>query len=247
MINFKEFKRYFLYSLLGSLVISAILAVITVLTGTFSEVTGRILFTLAMVVLHSLISLVFIWDNDRQRTFERLSFFINVLFTIIVVSFITSIFGIWEILDSEFVWKLYQSYMVVVFAALHGDILSKALNKEKYLDRIVYVNYVFMAIVVMMLLVILFTNDAEKALGEMFFRILGAALIIDGTLSVMAIIFYKIYMNKHPEVSNALAGGNPLEEKQKKGLSIWVWILIIYLLAQIILPLLFLGFSVLTD
>lgn len=243
MINFKEFKKYFLYSLIGSLVISAILAVITVLTGTFSEITGKILFTLAMVVLHSLISLVFIWDNDRQRTFERLSFFINVLFTIIVISFITSIFGIWNIVPSEIVWKLYQSYIVIGFAALHGDILSKVLKKETYLDRIVYVNYVFMAIVVVMLLVILFTNDAEKALGELFFRILGAALIIDGTLSVMAIIFYKIYMNKHPELQNDLSRGTGMESNQKKGLSIWVWILIIYLIVQIIFPLIFLAFS----
>ena len=101
------------------------------------------------------------------------------------------------------------------------------------MDMIVYVNYVFMAIVVLMLLPVIFIDNATKVLGEMFFRILGAAGIIDGTLSVLIIIFYKLYMHKHPEEQNALAGEMETGKKQKKGLSIWVWILIIYLLLQV--------------
>lgn len=113
MINFAEFKKFFLFNLIGSLVISALVAVVTVLIGEFNEVSARVLFTLGMVIIHSLISLVFIWDNDRQNTFERLSFFINVLFLLIVVSFITSIFGIWKIIPAETVWNLYQTYFVL--------------------------------------------------------------------------------------------------------------------------------------
>lgn len=234
MINFAEFKKFFLFNLIGSLVISALVAVVTVLIGEFNEVSARVLFTLGMVIIHSLISLVFIWDNDRQNTFERLAFFINVLFLLIVVSFITSIFGIWKIIPAETVWNLYQTYFVLGFASLHGDILSKALKKENYMDMIVYVNYVFMAIVVLMLMPVIFIDNASKVLGEMFFRFLGAAGIIDGTLSVLTIIFYKLYMHKHPEEQNALAGGMQEGKKQKKGFSVWVWILIIYLIIQVV-------------
>jgi hypothetical protein len=243
MINFSEFKKFFLFNLIGSLVISALVAVITVLIGEFNEVSAKVLFTLGMVIIHSLISLVFIWDNDRQNTFERLAFFINTLFLLIVVSFITSIFGIWEIIPGEAVWNLYQTYFVLGFASLHGDILSKALKKENYMDMIIYANYLFMAIVVLMLLPVIFIDNAVTVLGEMFFRILGAAGIIDGTLSVLTIIFYKIYMHKHPEEKNTLATGLETGKKQKKGLSIWVWILIAYLLVQIVFPLMFLFFA----
>jgi hypothetical protein len=234
MINFAEFKKFFLFNLIGSLVISALVAVVTVLIGDFNEITARVLFTLGMVIIHSLISLVFIWDNDRQNTFERLAFFINVLFLLIVVSFITSIFGIWKIIPAETVWNLYQTYFVLGFASLHGDILSKALKKENYMDIIIYINYVFMAIVILMLQPVIFIDNASKVLGEMFFRILGAVGIIDGTLSVLTIIFYKLYMHKHPEEQNALATGMQSGKTQKKGLSIWVWILISYLAIQII-------------
>lgn len=239
MINFAEFKKFFLFNLIGSLIVAALVAVITVLSKTFNEVTLRVFFTLAMVVVHSLVSLSFIWDDKRQNTFERLSFFINILFIIIVLSFFTSILGIWEIIPGSIIAKMYMTYFVLLFAALHGDILSKALNKETYLDLIVYLNYVFMAFVVIMLQIIIYTDNALRVLGEFFFRGLGAIAIIDGTLSVLTIIFYKIYMNKHPRVENLLQAGT--QEQKKKGLSIWVWILIIYLVIQVISPLIFFG------
>jgi len=234
MINFAGFKKFFLYSLIGALIITATVAVITVLLGEFNETTGRVFLTLSMVILHSLISLTFIWDDERQNTFDRLAFFTNVLFTLIVVSFITSIFGIWEIIPGKLVWKLYQTYFLVGFASLHTDILSKALNKEKYLDLIVYCNFLFIGIVLIMLLPIIYLDKAYKLLGEFYYRLLGAAGIIDGTLSILAIIFFKLYIHKHPEVQNILAGGIPQSSQSKKGLSVWVWILIVYLIFQVI-------------
>ena len=236
MINFAEFKKFFLFNLIGSLVISALVAVITVLFGEFNEIAWRVLLTLFMVIVHSLICLGFIWDDERQNTFERLAFFINVLFILIVLSFLTSIFGIWKIIPSETVWKLYQTYFVIGFASLHGDILSKALRKENYMDMIVYANYIFMAIVVLMLQAVIYVENATKVLGEMFFRILGAIGIVDGTLSILTIIFYKLYMNKNPKMEDPLQSnvqGQTGSKSKRKVLGIWVWILLIYLIVQI--------------
>lgn len=236
MVNFSDFKKVFLFNLIGALIISAIVAVITVLVGEFNSTSIKVFLTLLMVATHSLFSLVFIWDDSRQNTFERLGFFTNVLFFIVVVSFITSILGIWDIIPGETVWNLYQTYFIVGFASLHLDILSKALHKENYLDKVIYLNYVFIAIVVLMLLPIIYISNANL-IGEIYYRLLGAAGIIDGTLSLLVIIFYKVYMHKHPRVQNVLAAGMQTGQKQKKGLSIWVWILIIYLVIQIGLPL----------
>jgi len=226
MINFAEFKKFFLFNLIGALIISAVVAVVTVLIGEFNETSSRVLFTLGMVVAHSLVSLAFIWDNSRQNTFERLGFFTNVLFLIIVVSFITSIFGIWKIIPREIVWDLYQTYFIIGFSSLHLDILSKALHKENYLDIIIYLNYLFIIIVTSMLIPVIYIDDAFKILGEIYYRFLAAAGIIDGTLSILTIIFYKIYMHNHPEKEKAL-------KERTKGLSIWIWILIAYLVFQI--------------
>lgn len=245
MVNFAEFKKFFLFNLIGSLIISALVAVVTVLIGEFNEITARVLLTLLMVIVHSLVSLAFIWDDEKQNTFERLSFFINILFVLIVVSFLTSIFGIWKIVPAETVWNLYQTYFVLGFASLHGDILSKALHKENYMNLVIFINYAFMAVVVLMLQPVIYIGNSLRELGEIFFRILAAVGIVDGTLSILTIIFYRLYMHKHPKMDNPLQGnlqGPAGSKSPRRGLSIWVWILIIYLIVQIGFPLVFLGF-----
>lgn len=243
MVDFAEFKRFFLFNMIGSLILCAAIAVISILVGSFGEVTWKSLTTLLMIVIHSLIALAFIWDNEKQGTFNRLSFFINVIFIIIVLSFITSIFAIWEILPSIHVGHCYLTYFVIAFAALHADILSKALHLQDYLDGIIFLNYIMMVGVVGMLIPVIFIEHAGSVLDPFYFRFLGALGVIDGTLSILTIIFYKLHMIKHPRADNTLGYVPEGVAKQrqdlespavkKKGLSVWVWILIIYLVFQI--------------
>ncbi len=233
MPDFADFKKFFIYNLIGSLIIAALVAVVTVLVGSFNEVTGRALWTLFMVVAHSFISLAFIWNDERDSTSKRFSFFTNVLFVLIVVSFLISIFGIWKILSWEVVAHTYQTFFILLFAALHGNILAKALGNEEYIDWTVYINYVFMTIVVLMLLPMIYLGDqAYQTLGSMYYRFLAAAGIIDGTLSILTIIFHKMYIHAHPKAVNELADST--QKSERNGLSIWVWILIIYLLYQVL-------------
>jgi len=66
MVDFAELKRFFLFNLIGALVISAIVAVITVLIGEFNQTAARVMFTLLMVIMHSLVSLAFICNSVHQ-------------------------------------------------------------------------------------------------------------------------------------------------------------------------------------
>jgi hypothetical protein len=224
MINFLQLKKFFIFTFIGSLIVAALVAVVTVLFGQFNDVTTKVFATLFMVVAHSLISLAFIWDDSRRNTFNKLAFFINTIFILVVLSFITSLFGVWQIVEGEIIWHIYQTYFLIAFAALHIDVLFKAFDKEKYINAIIYANYGFIIIVASMLQPIIYINNATAVLGDMYFRILAAAGIIDGTLSILTIIFFKLYMSKHPEIVN---------DAPKKGLGIWLWILIIYLFFQI--------------
>jgi len=240
MIEFSNLKKFLIFILIGSLVVAAAVAIITVLIGQFNEATARVFATLAMAVIHSLISLAFIWDDTKHDTFDRLSFFINTIFIIIIISFVASLFSIWEIISLDTTGHLYQTLFILGFAALHLDILSKALNIEKYINIIVFVNYLFIAIVVLMLQPIVYLTDAKAILGDFYYRLLAASAIVDSTLSILTIIFYRLYIHQHPELRNIFQGSNSSEAggKPKKGLSVWVWILIIYLILQVLLPLL---------
>ncbi len=241
MIHFSDLKKFFIFNLIGSLVLAALVAVVTVLVGQFDEIVGRVFATLSMVVVHSIVSLVFIWDDSRNNTFDRLPFFINTIFLLVVLSFVNSIFGIWKIISWETVWHVYQTFFILVFAALHSDILSKALSKQTYLDVIIYINYVFIVVVAAMLQPIIYIENLHDRIGDFYYRLLGAVSIVDGTLSILVIIFYKLYMHQHPEISENIFQQNvPVSDGQqpKKSMSPWVWILILYLVFQVAAPLL---------
>ena len=239
IVNLSELKKSILYGLIASLIIAAVFAVITVLVGKFNEFSGRVFSTLLVAVFHALFSLSFVWDDARQKSFERLGYFIDVLFGLIVCSFVVSTFGIWEIFSASTVWHLYQSFFVIGFAVLHGDILSKAYGKEEFMDFIIYFNYLFMGAVVLLLFRLIFLDYNAQAYGEMMLRFLGAAAIIDGTLSILTIIFYKIYLQKHPEVENTMrAAINPFSNNpsEKRGLGLLAKIVIFYLIVQVAIP-----------
>jgi len=238
MVGVGSLKKFSLFTLIGSLIVSALTAVVVVLVGGFNDLSAKVMITLLSVAVHSLASLLFIRENEKERALGNLHFFSNVLFILIILSFFTSVFKTWNFLSSDLVSNLYQSFFVIGFAALHGDVLGKALQKKEYIDIAIYVNYLFMAVVVVMLELVIFLGS--NYFGELFLRILAAAAILDGTLTLLALIFYRWYVHTYPKIENPLQGGFPLQapSEKKKGLSLWVWVLIIFLLIQIVLPLL---------
>jgi hypothetical protein len=235
MLSTESFKKFFIYTLVFSIVICALVAVVSVLIGEFTDTLGRVLLTLGLIVLHSFFALFFVWDTNREGAFSNFSFFTDSMFFIIVLSFLSSVLGAWDIFSGDLLFSCYEFYFVLAFAALHGNILYKATEKENYIDLLVILNYVFMALVVIMLGIVIFVTNPTSFLPDLFFRILGAASIIDGTLSILVLLFYKLYLSRHPKDENPLLGypQENVPKEQRSGLSIWVWILIIYLIVQI--------------
>jgi hypothetical protein len=246
-MNLQNLKNLFLKLLIGCLVVAAALAVVTVIIGHFNDIFAKALFTILLVALHCLISFGFIVNNEKEETFENLTFFTNVTFFIIVLSFITSILGVWTLLSGALVAKLYALYFVLLFATLHGETLSKTTGKQKNIDTTVSVNYFFMAIVVLMLLPVIFLND-NSSLPSIYYRSLAAAGIIDATLTLIAVILHKLYVQKHPTLTDNVFNlqqipGQPGQNMQnaqiaaaapKHGMNIFVKILLGYVILQVI-------------
>lgn len=244
-MNLSKAKSLFLRVLIGCLVAAALLAVVTVLLGSFNDVSGKALFTILLIALHSLVSISFITSNEKQDTFDSLAFFTNATFGIIVISFITSLLGLWGLLSGDLVGKLYGVYLVLLFAVLHGEVLAKILGKQMTIDRVVRANYIFMAIVVLMLLPVIFSGFSDT-LGSFYYRLLAAAGIIDATLTLIAVILHNLYVQKHPQVvdpvfniqqvpfrNNGLNVPMPAQPPKRR-MNIFVVILLGYLFLQVI-------------
>ncbi len=254
-MDLKKVKRLFLQILIACLVAAALVAVFAVLKGSFNNILGKALLTIVLVAVHSLISFSLIVNNERQDSFEKLTFFTNTTFVIIVLSFITSILGTWSVLHGDLVAKLYALYFVLLFAALHGEILTRTLKKQNVIDKLVYSNYIFMAIVVIMIIPVIFVSN-QSSLSSMYYRSLSAAGIIDATLTLIIIILSKLYDQKHPPVVNPLTSYQPgitqlnaegvpifIPKKQHPIRNIFIGFLVFYVVAQLIfyLAIMFIG------
>ena len=249
----EEIKKLFIKVLIGSLLGAAGIAVVAVLAGEFNEILGKALFTLGLVAFHALAALGVIENNQKNNGDNGLVFFINVIFAIIVLSFFTSVFGVWEVFTGELVGKLYATYFISLFASLHGELLAKTASKDATIDKVVNANYVFMGIVILLLLPIVWVPDTN--LGDFYYRLLAANGIIDATLTILATILYKLYLQKHPEVKSTLftvqstkldENGNPVQVQvsgQRRRVHPLLWLLGIYLFAQIFLSLIFAVFG----
>jgi len=241
-----NFKKYFMRVVIASLIGAASIAVIAVLVGEFNDTLAKALFTLGLVAIHALASLTYLDSREKSHVSEELAVFSNFMFGMIVLSFLTSIFGVWELFDGEVVGKLYLTYFIFVFASLHAEMLVKTMHKEKRIDNIVLANFMFMAVVVLMLMPVVWAPDTQ--LADVYYRILAAAGIVDATLTILAVILHKMYLQKHPEEKSMLfevqtvydKNGNPIKlapKKQSRKMHPLLALLLIYLVLQVFVPL----------
>jgi hypothetical protein len=84
-----------------------------------------------------------------------------------------------------------------------------------------------------MIVPLLFFANPADVFSDFYFRLLACVAIINGTLTVLNVIFFKLYLQKHPEARERLhLFGNG---KSK----FWIWLIVIFFGLQIIPFLLF--------
>lgn len=246
-----QLKKLAIYTMIGSLIGAASIAVIAVLIGEFNDILGKALFTLLIVTMHALVCLGFIDNRAKANNADDLTFFTNTLFVLIVLSFLTSVFGTWELLSGPLVVKLYGTYFIVAFAALHGEMLHKTTGLDAKINNIVYGNYILMGLVIFLLLpVVWMASNAD--FPDFYYRLLAAAAIVDATLTILAAILHKLYLQKHPELKSQLftqvmytvdANGNQIPQTiqiPKRRTNPLLIVLGLFLLFQFIAPIIFL-------
>ena len=221
-MNIENVRKLSIQVMIASLIGAAVIAVVAILLGEFNDILGKALFTLGIVALHSLCSLSYV-ESKKRNNIAELSIFNNTIFILIVLSFFTSIFGIWELFTAVIVGQLYGTYFVVGFAAIHAEILNNAKSKEALIDRLISINYFFMALVIILIMPLIWFSNND--FGDFYFRLLAASSVVDATLTILVVILQKLYLQKHPEEESNLfptkilydENGNAVEISQQAG------------------------------
>ncbi len=196
-----KLNKYFLYTLVGGLVISALISVFAVLAGEFTSVMSRALETTLSMASHTLLILFLVSVNARQRSKTR-ELLINGLMIIIVASFITSTLGIWGgVFTGRSIADMYLLYIYSFCALLWTYLLlnigENLLDKATRILSLVSVG--FTAVFYLLLLPTIFTHY-PYSLPEFYYRSMAATVIFLATSSVLTVVFHRIYISKHPEI-----------------------------------------------
>lgn len=241
----KKLKDIAIKVMIGSLIGSSGIAVIAVLLGSFSDTLTRALLTLFLAMLHSLASLGYIDVSNRSKGVS-IPLFGNVIFGLLVSSFFVSLFWTWDLIDGDIGAKLYTSIVVLGFATLHADALYRMSRKTKLIDNLIKANYILMLIVISLIFPIIWFNESRFV--DVYYRGLAAAGIIDATLTILSVVQYKLYLQKHPEENSSIfsyqevvdADGKKVQvrlEDKRRRVSPLLVLLGIYLALQVLLSL----------
>jgi hypothetical protein len=195
-----DLKKAFLFVLVGGLVLSAAISVVAVLFGEFNEVTWRALGTTISIVMHALFALLFFSMTGESQNKKANDIYINTIMGVIVASFATSVFALWEVMTGRIVSDLYGVYFYTfVFSSL-ARMLYGAVRSDKTTRILADVSIAFTALMYVLVLPPLFYHYPD-ALPDFYYRVLAAVGIVLGTTSVLTAIFNRLYWNKHPEVA----------------------------------------------
>lgn len=201
--------------MLGCVIAAAAVAVIAILVGTMNEVAWRAIGTLisAMVHIAILFGVISMSAPTTPELARSSNFAINSSMVIAILSFFTSVFGIWDVLPGDIAGKLYATYLISLVAILHAKTLMDIEILDNKNKPLVYANYAFILLVAGMLLVLIYGQNAGQLLGGFFGRALAASAIIDVTLSVVLAVRARLYMQKFPELRERYApkgSGSPV-------------------------------------
>lgn len=190
-------KKYIMYVLIGGLVLSALISIVAVLAGEFNDTVGRAFGTTFAIMLHSLLGLLFL-SVKRSRNLSG-AILINTVFTLVVASMMTAILGIWDIIPGRVVGDLYSTYFLTIIASLIVSGLVSAHIKDKVVGGLAWSASGTVVVAFASLLPWIFA-ELPSALPEFYFRVVAALFILAATVTILTIIFDRLFVIKHPEL-----------------------------------------------
>lgn len=179
-------QRVFLYSLIGSLGVAALVAIIMFLFGKFGSVELKTLATTLFVSAYSIISLgsLAVYSRKQYRPVALSGVALS------VVAFAMTMFLIWGGEMGLEYWRVATVTGILAFSTAHSSLLLLARSKDTVVNTFVTATIFFVAIVASMM--IYSELSGWGSVGETFYRFLGVAVVFDVLGTIVTPILKKV-------------------------------------------------------
>ena len=196
-LNKRELKRGFIFGIITSLVLSAVMGIIVLLQGTFQDIDWQILgttLTIGVFSITSLSSLGLLESPKRNlRSFSLLTIFLSVMALALTVLLI------WQNWDNdlEVLSQTAVVFTVLAISTAHASLLLALRNRGGSLSLLITATLSFVALVAAMIIYLVLASDID--VGDFFYRLLGVFAILDVLGTIILPIVSKFVIKETPE------------------------------------------------
>ena len=176
-------KKAFLYALIISILLSAILGILAILAGNWGWFQVRVLLTTVTISAASVCGLA----NGAFLATKRGTFLPLAGIAVTLVGATLLIGGIWAEVQSENYWKLAGSLAIFAVASGHLALLSMARLAQRFEWSLIMAHVVILGVASLIVLLIV-TEYHGKATGV--FQLLAVAAIIDAAITILVPVFH---------------------------------------------------------
>lgn len=184
-------KKFFLYLLVCSIALSAIMGIWAIISGEFGELQGQILGTTMTVVGTSILGLAcgaFLESRRSQNTALRVVPIIG-----IILSVVSALFALWMIWtsfnNSGGIVKTFFICLIFAFSLAQLSLLSLARLAKRFRWALTTAFIVILLLDSAVSLVIIFASNSEN---DFIFRFIGVLSVVAAALTVMIPIFHRL-------------------------------------------------------
>ena len=181
-----KLKKIFLYTLIISVAISAVLGIGVILFGSFGELESRVLATTFTITCTSILGLACgaYYESKRARILPLAGIILSIASAVIFIYMIWSEGG-----QIEAVWKSAATTSLLAASISHISLISLAtLDKRFMWSR--YTIYVCLSILVTIILYIIWFEPESSS--DFVSRIIGVLSIVIAALTVVTPVFHKL-------------------------------------------------------
>lgn len=184
-------KKFFLYLLVCSIALSAIMGIWAIISGDFGELQGQILGTTLTVVGTSILGLAcgaFLESPRSQNTPLRIVPVAGIILS--VVSALLALWMIWTSFNNDTgVIKTFFICLIFAFSLAQLSLLSLARLAKRFGWSLTAAFVVILLLDSIISLVIVFASGSEN---EFVFRVIGVLSVAAAALTVMIPIFHRL-------------------------------------------------------
>lgn len=190
-------KKAFLYALIGSVALSAVLGVAAIFSQNFGWFQIRILLTTVTIAAASICGLACgaYRATDRGRILPLCGLALTLLAAAMIIA------GMWLEIASPGYWKFAASAAVFAIACAHLALLSMARLSEAFQSSLVVAYAAIFGVAAIIVLMIVGGTHGIPDAG--MFRLLGVATIVDAAITLVIPILHRLSKAEVAAASNA--------------------------------------------